>query len=107
MAYYLIRWAMPHKGKPKHLTSLEYYLRWLVFLPLWCITFVPMAIAILCVAFIGPLGFAAFIGLTGIGSGAFIGFTSEDKASMFLAGLVLAVSFVVNQLIQHRFLTQR
>lgn len=92
MAYYLIRWALPHKGRPKHLTSLEYYLRWLVFLPLWLITFAPMAIAILCVAFIGPLGFAAFIGLT-----------NDDKAALILIGVVLATSFALNRIIQSRF----
>ncbi|WP_156419552.1 hypothetical protein [Aureimonas sp. AU12] len=107
MAYDLIRWALPHKGRPKHLPSLEYYLRWLVFLPLWLITFAPMAIAILCVAFIGPLGFAAFIGLTGMGTSAFIGFTNDDKAALILIGVVLATSFALNRIIQIRFLTRR
>ncbi|WP_019998597.1 hypothetical protein [Aureimonas ureilytica] len=107
MAHYLIRWALPHKGKPLHLTSFEYYLRWLVFLPLWLVTIIPSGIAFLFLVVIGPFGIAAFVGLTGIADGTFIGFSADEKAAIILAGVTWATSLALNQYIQHRFIVQR
>lgn len=102
-----LRWAAPHKGPPLHLTGLEYGLRMAVFYPLFIAAFLPTVFIGVFLAFAGPFGIAVYIGLTGMASPDFVGFSDYEKQQMLFYGTIWLLSFVVSMFIRQRYLTPR